>query len=417
MEIAKNQTPEEGHPLSFSHSSSWASFPGSADGDDADLAELMKLLGKVPDRRKRKGRVYSLAFLLAASLIAVLAGASNFRQIADQVADLPASLLRKIGGRWCWFRGFFRVPDTSTIRRALENVDVAKLEGLIGPWLLRHARPIPGGTLRLAIDGKVLRGSWIGDHESFTLFSAMIHCDGVTVAQVAVPSGTNEITQVKTLLDGVSRGVDGRVVVTMDAVHTQRETAEYIAGERGFDYVMTVKGNQAALKKKIYDRTLPFLRKTPHHVVVDDTHGRIRRWTTWITDADGIDFPHARSVACVKREETTLSGELVSKEHAWIITSQNTTTVTAEDLHDQVRDHWGIENKSHHVRDTTYHEDAQQIYTGTGAHILATLRNTAISMLRITGHNDIRRTTEWISRDRTRTLPVLSLQVAGRNTQ
>ncbi len=106
----------------------------------------MKLLGKVPDRRKRKGRVYSLALLLAASLIAVLAGASNFRQIADQVADLPASLLRKIGGRWCWFRGFFRVPDTSTIRRALEDVDVAKLEGLIGPWLLRHARPIPNAA-------------------------------------------------------------------------------------------------------------------------------------------------------------------------------------------------------------------------------------------------------------------------------
>ncbi|WP_263399698.1 ISAs1 family transposase [Saccharopolyspora pogona] len=171
------------------------------------------------------------------------------------------------------------------------------------------------------------------------------------------------------------------------------------------------------LKEKVFDRVLPLLRKTPHHVVVDDTHGRIRRWTTWITDAGGIDFPHARSVACVKREETTFSGELVSKERAWIITSQNTTTVTAEDLHDQVRDHWGIENKSHHVRDTTYHEDAQQIYTGTGAHILATLRNTAISMLRITGHNDIRRTTEWISRDRTRTLPLLSLQVAGRNTQ
>jgi predicted transposase YbfD/YdcC len=262
-----------------------------------------------------------------------------------------------------------------------------------------------------------VRGSGIGDHESFTLFSAMIHCDGVTVAQVAVPPGTNEITQVKTLLDGVSRGVDGRVVVTMDAAHTQRETAEYIADERAFDYVMTVKGNQAVLKEKIFDRVIPLLRKTPHHVIVDDTHGRIRRWTTWITDADGIDFPHARSVACVKREETTLSGQLVSKEHAWIITSQNTTTVTAEDLHDQVRDHWGIENKSHHVRHTPYHEDAQQIYTGTGAHILATLRNTAISMLRITGHNDIRRTTEWISRDRTRTLPLLLLQVAGRNTQ
>ncbi|MGH3912004.1 MAG: hypothetical protein ACRDTC_01130 [Pseudonocardiaceae bacterium] len=43
---------------------------------------------------------------------------------------------------------------------------------------------------------------------------------GVTVAQVRVPAGTNEITQVETLLARGPREGRKRVVVTMDAAHT-----------------------------------------------------------------------------------------------------------------------------------------------------------------------------------------------------
>ena len=92
----------------------------------------------------------------------------------------------------------------------------------------------------LALDGKVMRGAWTDENDQFTLFSAMIHGTGVTVAQVRVPRGTNEITQVEALLDGVLARAGERVVVTMDAAHTQRDTAEYLKGKRGFDYVMTV---------------------------------------------------------------------------------------------------------------------------------------------------------------------------------
>jgi hypothetical protein len=61
----------------------------------------------------------------------------------------------------------------------------------------------------------------------------------VTVAQRKVPPATNEITQVKALLDGVPAVAGERVVVTVDAAHTQRDTADYLKGTRGFDYVMT----------------------------------------------------------------------------------------------------------------------------------------------------------------------------------
>ncbi len=50
---------------------------------------------------------------------------------------------------------------------------------------------------------------------------------------------------------------------------------------------------------------------------------------------------------------------------------------TAVDLNDDVRNQWGIENKSHYVRDTVWHEDAQHVNNGTAPHVKATLANTA----------------------------------------
>jgi hypothetical protein len=67
----------------------------------------------------------------------------------------------------------------------------------------------------IAIDGKVLRGSWFNDHEPLVLFSAMIHQRGVPVSQIRVPDQTNEITQVRALLDPVTVPEGQRVLVTM----------------------------------------------------------------------------------------------------------------------------------------------------------------------------------------------------------
>jgi hypothetical protein len=66
------------------------------------------------------------------------------------------------------------------------------------------------------------------------------------------------------------------------------------------------------------------------------------------------------------------------------------------------------DNKSHYVRDTTWREDAQQIYVGSGPRVLATLRNLAAGLLRINGFTGIKKATEWIGRDRNRVLPLLA---------
>ena len=382
------------------------STPAGAE-QECDLSGLLAMLEQVPDPRKSRGKMYKLSFVLVVSLVATLAGASSFRQIRDQVADMSQSLLGTLGAKWCYFRRRYRCPSERTIRWVLENIDAAALDRIVGTWL-RSAMPATAdGVLALALDGKVLKGAWTDENGQFTLFSAMAQQAAVTLAQVQVPAGTNEITQVQALLAVVPVQEAEQVVITVDAAHTQSDTAEYIKGTRGFDYVMTVKRNQPQLLTAIYKKCVPLLRNAPDHVVEERGHGRINRWETWITDATGIDWPHSKQVACIRRNTYTTCGTWIRKEHAWLVTSGEPPKITANTVHDHTRGHWGIENKSHYPRDVTWREDAQQTYTGSGPQVLATLRNLALGLFRLNGINKIKEATERITRDRNRALPLL----------
>jgi hypothetical protein len=48
-----------------------------------------------------------------------------------------------------------------------------------------------------------------------------------------------------------------------------------------------------------------------------------------------------------------------------------------------------IENRLHWVRDVDYDEDRSQVRTGCGPQVMATLRNTAIGLLRLAGRRSI----------------------------
>jgi predicted transposase YbfD/YdcC len=377
---------------------------------ECDLSSLLEMLGQVPEPRKPRGKVYQLSFILAVVLVAKLAGASNFRQIRDQVADMPQSLLAKLGAKWCHFQRRFRCPSEHAIRYVLEKIDAAELDRIVGAWLRVTVRATADGVLALALDGKVLKGAWTDENGQFTLFSAMVHQEAVTVGQVQVPAGTNEITQVQALLEQVPVLDGEEVVVTVDAAHTQSDTADYIKGTRGFDYVMPVRGNQPHLLAAVYAKCLPLLQQDPDHVVEEQGHGRINRWETWITNAADIDWPHINQVACIRRNTYTTGGTWIRKEHAWLVTSGEPPKITATTIHDHTRGHWGTENKSHYPRDVVWREDAQQIYTGSGPQVLATLRNLALGLFRLNGITKIKEATERIARDRNRALPLLATQ-------
>ena len=162
-------------------------------------------------------------------------------EIARHAADMPQSLLRALGAKWNWSRLRYQWPGKSAIWNVLTKIDAAMMDRIAGAWLVVQARKDEEGEWAIALDGKVMRGAWTDENNKVTMFSAMLHDEAVTVAQVRVPDGTNEITQAETLLDAAGIPEGESVLVTIDAAHTQRETAEYIGAKPGWNYLMTVR--------------------------------------------------------------------------------------------------------------------------------------------------------------------------------
>jgi hypothetical protein len=62
------------------------------------------------------------------------------------------------------------------------------------------------------------------------------------------------------------------------------------------------------------------------------------------------------------------------------------------------RGHWTVENRLHWVRDVTYDEDRSQIRKKNGPRTMASLRNMAISVLRLSGVRYIAKALRWCAR-------------------
>ena len=138
-------------------------------------------------------------------------------------------------------------------------------------------------------------------------------------------------------------------VVTADAAHAQRDTAEYIAGKKedgGRDaaYAVTVKGNQPALQRDIHDKITKDRGAEPDYADLDCSHGRIILRSIWVTDAAGIDFPHADQVYRIRRGAYDITGTYLSKEIVHGITSLDARRGTPEVLAQVTRGQWGIES-------------------------------------------------------------------------
>jgi predicted transposase YbfD/YdcC len=395
--------------MSVSHAA--VSTVTSADEDPSDeLPGLLQVLAQVPDPRRRRGKRYLLVFVLAVAVACTLAGARNFREIGDHAADLPQGLPGRLGGRPHPLLQQIIAPSEKRIRTLLQQIDAAKLDEVTGCWLrsLAGAGRLDGLLLAIAIDGKWLRG--IGDGQQVKLFAAMLHQEKVVIAQHAIPQDTNEITQVRQLLDPV--GLDG-AVVTGDAAHAQRQTAAYLAGPedeggRGADYFLFVKGNQPGVQRAVYDLIQAGGPRDPDHVEIDYGHGRIIKRSLWVTDATALDFPHARRAVRIRRDGYDAAGALTSKEIVHAVTSLDEDRAGPADLARIARGQWGIE-ALHWLRDTAWAEDANTGYAGNGPQVMATLRNLAISLLYLAGVTEVTRTLQAIGRDRTRILNYLPL--------
>ena len=123
---------------------------------------------------------------------------------------------------------------------------------------------------------------------------------------------------------------------------------------------------------------------------------RVVRTTTVLNDY--VDWPHLGQAFRVDRSVTDLDGSHPRGEVAFGITDLTPDQADASTIGGLVRGHWGIETRLHWVRDVVYDEDRSQVRTENGPRVMATLRNTAISLLRHVGVPNIQRAVNYLHR-------------------
>jgi predicted transposase YbfD/YdcC len=262
-------------------------------------------------------------------------------------------------------------------------------------------RDEPAGRA-LTVDGKAVRGARRDDGRAVHLLAAMVHGVPAVLAQRDVAHKTNEITQVKPLLDPLD--LTGWVV-TLDALHCQRATARYLVEDKHAAYVFTAaKDNQPKLVAEL--DALPWASIPVTHTSHDRGHGRDERRTIQVMPAPEDIFPHARQVFLIERYVNNLDGTPRSAAAALGLTCLTAAQADPPRLANLVRGHWGIESL-HWVRDVTFDEDRSQLRKGSAPQILTGLRNLAVGALHTAGRTKIAPSLRWVSRDPTRALHIL----------
>ena len=303
------------------------------------VSRLLQVLGELPDPRRRRGVRHGLVGVLALGLCAVLSGARSYAAIAQWAQDLDGEQLRELG----LTRSY--APNASTFRRLFMTLDAAVLDAVIGAFMWTRTRTINGRRV-IAIDGKTVRGArtatgddGAGGTTAPHLVAALDHATGTVLGQLATAAKSNEIPTVRTL--SATFDLKG-VVVTVDAMHTQIDTATAII-DAGGDYVFTVKGNQPKLYAAC--KNLPW-KDVPSHTSVQKGHGRrAHRAIKVLTAPAWITFAGAAQVAQVRR--TTTRGGKKNVEVVYVITSADHLSASPAILAAWIQDHWGIENRAH----------------------------------------------------------------------
>ena len=337
----------------------------------------------LPDPRHPAFRDHHrLGDILVIALCAALSGARSW----DAIARFGRS-------KEAWLRSLGLTlpngpPAHDTFNRVFAALDPLAFQHCFTSWINAVCDTL--GFVHIPVDGKAVRGSRGPDGTALHLVSAWAAEHRLSLAQVAVPDGGNEITAIPQLL----RLLDLHgALVSIDAIGCQKAIAQQIR-DGGGDYLLAVKDNQPTLHADIraaFARALAAGLEGAWHdlFVTEETgHGRHEgRVYLVLYEPDGLStagqWADLKAVVRVVRARRVAGEESV--EEAYYISS---STAPAARLAEGIRAHWGIENGQHWCLDVLFGEDRCRSRQGNAAENLAWLRKMVLSLLRHDGGKD-----------------------------
>ncbi|MER5348517.1 ISAs1 family transposase [Streptomyces mirabilis] len=268
--------------------------------------------------------------------------------MSEWIADAPTHVLDRLGVRPDPLQPRWSLPSETTVRRVLARIDGDALDQAVGHWLADR-RPKTSGLRALAVDGKSLRGAARAEGRKIHLLAALEHTTGAVLAQLDVGEKTNEVTRFQPLLDAIA-DLAG-VAITADALHTQREHAEYLLAREGHDIVIA-KGNQKRLREQL--KSLPWKDISLQGRIQGIGHGRSEIRRTKVATVNNLLFPGVRQAVQIKRRRTDRKAGKTTIKTVYAVTSLTAEQASATRLAKLVKDHWQVEalapHPGHHLR-------------------------------------------------------------------
>jgi predicted transposase YbfD/YdcC len=352
------------------------------DGEVFEATVFLSHFRDLPDRRQAGKVIYPLDEVLLLALLATLAGAEAFTDIA-RFGEKKLALLRR-------FRPFKDgTPPHDRIGDIFAALDAAQFQRCFIAWVAA-VTGMPAAVI--AIDGKTARrsGRKRDDQAPIHMVSAFAARQRLVLGQVRVADKSNEIVAIPKLLTMLA--IEG-AIVTIDAMGCQREIARTIR-DRKADYVLALKGNQGSLRADVElfaaeQKARDFAdTQVSRDTTVDGDHGRIEtRTTTVIHDVAWLqerhDWPGLQAVVMVEsRRETNGRTE---HETRFYLTS---LVMTAALMGPVVRSHWAIENSLHWVMDMMFRDDECRVRTNHAPANFTTIKHMALNLLRAAQSRD-----------------------------
>jgi predicted transposase YbfD/YdcC len=346
---------------------------------------FLRHFNDLADPRQQGKVTYPLDEILLLCLLAVLAGAECFTEIA-LFGVKKLSFLRR-------FRPFKNgTPDHGHLGDILAVLDAEQFQRCFVAWVAAVSG-VPAGVI--AVDGKTVRrsGHKRGGKAAIHMVSAFAAGRRLVLGQVKVAEKSNEIIAIPKLLDMLA--IDG-AIVTIDAMGCQRDIAQKIIDKKA-DYVLALKGNQGSLREDVEvfvaeQETLGFKDiEISQDRAIDGDHGRIEtRITTVIHDVEWLqdrhDWPGLKAVVMVESSRE-ISGK-AEQETRFYLTS---LVVLAHLVGPAVRSHWAIENSLHWVMDMLFRDDECRVRTNHAPANFTAIKHMAHNLLRkAPGKNSLR---------------------------
>jgi predicted transposase YbfD/YdcC len=326
---------------------------------------------KLKDPRRRRRCRHRLIDIIVIAICAVVANCDDWQEI-----EIFAR------GRLDWFRRFLAlpngVPSHDTFERVFDRIDPRAFHDCFQEWIAAITASLD--VQQIAIDGKTLCGSASSKLGPLHLVNAWATAHHLSLAQVAVEEGSNEIPAIPKLLELLE--LNG-ALVSIDAIGCQKAIAEKIV-DRGGDYVLVVKDNQPKLLEaiqaqmgEVFDGVAD---DSSERETRDCGHGReeLRIYTTRLAPAAlRAEWPGLKVIGMCYHERT-IQGK-TSVEGRYFIGSK---AAGARYYSKTLRHHWRIENCCHWQMDVTFGEDASRISKRHAAENFALLRRLALSVLK-----------------------------------